>query len=552
VEENYHYFLYLMGATSRGAFPPKFNGMLWNTAGDLRTWGAQHWFANLSCYYEAIPATNRLELLDPVYSMYFGMHDASATAARQQWGSQGIFIAETSYFNGLAQLPEEIAAEMRELYLMRKPWEERSTRFREFAETGHPHSSRWNWVQSSGWVDGRWTLKERGSGPYGNVSHIMGTTPKIAFLFWRRYEYTRDEAWLRERAYPMLKGAAEFYRNFPNLRKGADGKYHIYFVNSNESVWGGTDTDEDLSAMRGVLPAAIRAAEILRIDPALRAAWSELLANLAPIPTSDQPGALHPDGYRGARVFVRALRPVVKGETAFLPDRNSLPMWFFDLCGMESGDADARRTAASTFEAFFPDGVTASTPVSVLSKDAIAAASLGRADAVRYLIPNQIDALRPERSTAYKDGGVLANRMTLREGPQALDAQRLGRAAEALHQALLQSAPPTPGADPILRVFPAWPTEWDASYTLLARGAFLVTSSIRRGRIGFVELESQAGGLCQLRNPWGEGEVTLHRDGAQSETMTGSLLKFATRRGERVVVVARGDRPEAHRTRVGA
>jgi hypothetical protein len=31
VEANYHYFLYVMGASSRGKFPPKFNGMLWNT-----------------------------------------------------------------------------------------------------------------------------------------------------------------------------------------------------------------------------------------------------------------------------------------------------------------------------------------------------------------------------------------------------------------------------------------------------------------------------------------------------------------------------------------
>src|SRR5262249_16651980 len=49
VEQNYHYFLYVMASSSRGKFPPKFNGMVWNTGGDLRTWGAQHWYANLSC-----------------------------------------------------------------------------------------------------------------------------------------------------------------------------------------------------------------------------------------------------------------------------------------------------------------------------------------------------------------------------------------------------------------------------------------------------------------------------------------------------------------------
>lgn len=547
VEQNYNYFLYLMGASSRGKLPPKFNGMIWNTGGDLRTWGTQHWFANLSCYYEALYATNRLELLDPVFDMYFGMYEASEVAARQQWGSQGIFIPETSYFNGLARLPEDIAQEMRELYLLRKPWDERSAKFKEFASTKHPHSSRWNWNESGKWVDGRWVASERGSGPYGPVTHILGTTAKVAYLFWRRYEYTLDKEWLRNRGYPMLKGAAEFYRNYPNLKKDADGKYHLHHVNSNESVWGARDTDEDMSALRGLLPAAIRAAQILNADPELRAGWRELLNNLAPLPTSDNTESLKPEAYQGPRVFVRGLKPAVRASGAFLPDANSLPMWFFDLCNTESQDQKMLEAARSTFSSYFRDGIKEATPVSVLSKLAIGASSIGRADAVRFLIPNQIKALRPERATAYRSGGVLANRMTLREGPQALDAQRLGRAAEAVHLALLQSGPPSPGADPVIRVFPAWPSEWDASYTLLARGGFLVTSSMERGRISFVEIESQNGNECTLRNPWEGREVTLLRDGKKSESLKGSLLRFTTRKSERIVIVAAGDALPTHR-----
>ncbi len=58
---------------------------------------------------------------------------------------------------------------------------------------------------------------------------------------------------------------------------------------------------------------------------------------------------------------------------------------------------------------------------------------------------------------------------------------------------------------------------------------------MRQGRIEFVELLSQAGAECRLRNPWGESPVTLERDGITSETLRGSLLRFATRRGERIV-----------------
>jgi hypothetical protein len=533
VERNYHYYLYLMAVTSRGKLPPKFNGMLWNTNGDLRTWGAQHWFANLSCYYEALPAANRFDLMEPMYAMYFGMLPAAETAARQQWGSQGMYIPETSYFNGLEKLPDDIASEMQDLYLRRKPWEQRSDRFLEFARTKHPHSSRWNWILSGSWKEGHWVIADRGAGPYGPVNHNFATTAKIAYWFWRRYEYTLDREWLRDRAYPMLRGSAEFYRHYPNVKMGDDGRYHIHWVNSNESVLGARDTDEDLSAMHGILPAAIRAAEILGVDEPLRTAWKDFHGKLPPLPTSEDPEALKPADYRGPRVFVRGLKPVVKGGGGIAPDANSLPMWFFDLCHTQSRDTQTLETARNTFTQFLRNGLTDKTPVSVLSKVPIAAASIGRADAVRLLVPNQIRALSPERATAYKNGGVLANRMTLREGPQALDAQRLGRAAEALHLALLQSAPPAPGEDPVIRLVPAWPAEWSADFQLLARGGFLVRASIRGGKPVFVELESQAGAECRIVNPFG-GAVDVHRNGRRAERVGGDLLRLATVKGEKL------------------
>jgi hypothetical protein len=368
------------------------------------------------------------------------------------------------------------------------------------------------------------------------VSHIFGSTAKIAYLYWRRYEFTLDRDWLRDRAYPMLRGAVEFYRNHPNLKKGEDGRYHLYWANSNESVYGARDTDEDVSSMRGTSAALVRAAEILNAEPSMLPVWREFRDNLPPLPLSDNPEALKPANYAGPRVFVRGLKPAVK-PAGLLPDSNSLPMWFFDFCNVESADRQTLEIAGTTLDQAFRNGVKEDTPVSVLSKLAIAAASLGRADAVRFLIPNQMRALRPERSAAYKSGGVLANRMTLREGQQALDAQRLGRASEALHMALLQSNPPAPGQGPILHLFPACPKEWDVRFTLLARGAFIVSAARRNGTVAPVEILSQAGAPCVLRNPFG-GAATLYRDGRKAETLNGGLLRFPTRKGEKIVVQA--------------
>jgi hypothetical protein len=534
VAENYHYFLYLMGASSRGKYPTKFNGMLWNTGGDLRAWGSQHWYANMSCYYEALYATNRLELLDPMFDMYGGNFDSYALAARQQWGSQGVYIPETAFFDGLAPLPDDIAAEMRDLYLLRKPWDQRSERWKEYAQPRHPHSSRWNWNKAGKWVDGRWVIEERGFGPFGAVNHILGTTAKIPYLFWRRYEYSLDKDFLRTRAYPMVKGAAEFYRNFPNFKKDEDGKYHIHNTNSNESVYGARDTDEDMSAMRGIFAAAIRASDILGEDADLRAAWKDVLQNLAPLPTSDLADALGGNP-GGPRVFVRGLKPVVDGRGG-RPDGNSMPMWLFDLCNLDSADTDRLAACQATFAAGLGGGVRKDMPVGVLSKAAMTAATLGRADAVRFMVPNQMRIVTPEGRGTYKGSGVMLNRLTMREGHQAMDAQRLGRASEALQLALLQSNPPDPGEDPLLRLYPAWPREWNASFKLRARGAFVVTSSIRGGTIERRALESLAGAPCRMKNPWGDRAVALERDGKAAETLKGERLEIATTRGEKIAL----------------
>ncbi len=514
IERNYTYYLYVMASSSRGKFPTKFNGMIWITGGDRRSWGGQYWGANQECLYNALLPTNRMELLDPMFDMYTGMFDACATAARQQWGSAGIFIPETVAFDGLAELPDEIAAEMKALYLLQKPWDQRSERFLALAHTGQPHSSRWNWIGGGSYVDGVWQPTERGGGPYGPVTHIFSRGAKIAYTYWQRYEYTLDEAWLRQRAYPMLRGVAEFYRNYPNVKKGADGKYHIHHVNSNESVQGGQDPDEEIASMMGILPAVIKASEILGVDADMRPVWREFLDNLAPLPTGGDP-----------LVWIRALPPIFRGRGTGRPDGNTMPIWFFDLCTLENDDPETMRIANTTMDGYLrgPD-----TRPGVLSRVGVTAAMMGRADAVRYLLPNQLTF--PDRAP------VLANRLDQREGTQTTNAQRLGRVADTLHNTLIQSVGAGPAQESVIRVFPAWPREWDAEFRLAARGAFMVRSSMKAGRIEFVQIESQAGAECRLRNPWPDATVALHRDGRKRGERAGELLIFPTREGETIVV----------------
>jgi hypothetical protein len=65
---------------------------------------------------------------------------------------------------------------------------------------------------------------------------------------------------------------------------------------------------------------------------------------------------------------------------------------------------------------------------------------------------------------------------------------------------------------------------------------FFVTASIEKGEIHSVELLSQGGAACRLRNPWAGSTVEILRHGGRTESLTGSLLAFQTVKDEKIVL----------------
>jgi hypothetical protein len=514
VNKNYSYYLYLMASSSRGDYPVKFNGMLWSTDGDTRAWGGSYWGANQSCIYNALLTANKVELFNPMFKMFSSLYKASARSAEQQWGSKGIYIAETIGFDGDPEMPDSIAKEMTALMLVQKPWDQRSQAYKDYAGSRNKWQSRWN--------------NGIGKDAFGPVTHIFSRGAKLAYTYWMNYEYTQDKEWLAKSAYPMIKGIAEFYRNFPNLKKGADGKYHIYHVNDNEPIWDGHNTIEEISSMMGILPVAIKASEILNTDAGLRPLWKELLQNLSPLPMSSEFPELKGQPLR----HVKSLLPVQEGgEASAMPDLNTMPVFCFDLCTLESKDTMMARVANNTFNAFYPQGISENTITGTLCMLPVVGAMLGRSEATKYLIPNQMKALTKP---------VLENRMDQMEGLQATTCERLGRASDALHNALVQSIPPKPGAATIIRVFPAWPKEWDAQFNLLCRGNFMVSSSCENGEVAYVKIKSQAGADCTIRNPWGSDTVDIYAGTKKLKTIGGNLISFKTKANGQYFLVKTG------------
>jgi alpha-L-fucosidase 2 len=90
----------------------------------------------------------------------------------------------------------------------------------------------------------------------------------------------------------------------------------------------------------------------------------------------------------------------------------------------------------------------------------------------------------------------------------------------------------------IIRVFPNWTRSKDASFDQLrAYGAFVVSSSIKAGRVQFVKIKSERGRDCVMENPWMGRKIQLTRNAKKAEVLEGDTIKFATKENEIIQLI---------------
>ena len=85
----------------------------------------------------------------------------------------------------------------------------------------------------------------------------------------------------------------------------------------------------------------------------------------------------------------------------------------------------------------------------------------------------------------------------------------------------------------VIRVFPVWNRMRNASFeNLRAYGAFLVSSSLKNGKVEYVRLLSEQGRRCRMENPWKGKKVQVYRKGAPYQIVEGDVFEFDTFKGE--------------------
>ena len=499
--------LYYMASTSRGELPPKWNGSLFAVDGDTRRWGAQFWLWTTEMLYFPLYAADAVDLTEPFFSMYLAQLPRCEAAARQRWNAKGVFVPEVAPFDGTRVLPDNLTEEFRALC----------------SGSGDSMS-----LSQEALAFGRYDLSLQvfcrkspmAAGRYSWVSHLVSSGAELAIQAWWRYRYTGATRWL-ERAWPLLCGTAEFYRSL--ARRGADGRYHFAGTNVHEDFWGARDGIMDLAAIRGAVPLAVRASEILGLDEDLREAWRELLVDLAPYPMGSNPEAKALGGaVLSDDVWAAGHRGEVDGQHN--PEDTWLtPVFPFEAWTMETGDPEADRIVRKLVDlAPRMRKILSGEQCNTAIRTPIAAARAGLADR----LPVMLDAY-------WKSFPALRNGMSLFEYPTAHSIEIPGCITLVLQEMLLQSVSPSPGDPEIISVFPAWPRTWSASFSLLARGGFMVRSTIAEGRIALIEIESRLGEEVRIRNPWSEVPRVTTAGGAVIAVRQGSgIVSFDTRSGE--------------------
>ena len=502
-------FLYHMASSSRGPYPPKWNGSIFTTAGDDRAWGSQFWLWTTEMLYWPLHAADAGDLTESFFSLYRNALPALEIAASQRWDAEGIFVPETMPFDGPTELPAALVEAYRERFL----YNPRTAAVpKQLAAC-----SRYDWH-----LEASTSRRERTPDGYSWISHLASSGAELAVHAWWRYRCSGDREWLRRCAYPLLRGVAEFYCSL--CRRGEDGCWHVHDTNAHEDFWGVSDGIMDLAAIRGAVPLAICAAERLEVDAALAVKWREFLAELAAYPMGDDPraralsgGALADDAW--AAGYLGAVDGSKNSE-----DVQLTPIFPFEDWTLETKDSALAAVARRTLE-------LAPRHRRVLSGEELNTAIRSPIAAVRAGAADDLPAMLEHYRAAFK---TQTNGFSFFEGATAQSIEHLGLLTMMVQEALLQSVAARPGEPEIIRVFPAWPRTWDVSFRLLARGGFVVAATMRDGCIAEVEIESRFGEECRLRNPWPAACRVENEDGeVGARAAAAEVVVFATHPGSR-------------------
>lgn len=472
----YHVHLYTLGCVNRGPVPAKWDGGPGLLDQDRRHWGLAEWIQEIRFTYWPLYGANQLEMARGLFTHYSRMTPYLERQTERLWGLPGIWVPETALPWGHAEdfslrpgLP--VPGHYR-------PWDPQRQPFGRFAAYN----------------------------PYVGLLFTAGLELCHHYLTFARH--SGDETFLREQAYPMLKGVSEFVAAL--FRQDERGRAYLEPANALETWWLVRNPADTLAGVAAILPEFVRLSRAYDRDRDLRERCERLLAALPDPPR----GHWREDGARIADHTIWA--PAEDGPPQKAANRENPALYRVAPFGLSGAGAPDAALALETFRRRMrplSDG---------WSMDAIWAARLGLGEEAGRLLARHAELFQryPYGGWTSYDSKYWPNGLSV---TPFLDAG--GVSATALQEMLLQSH------GGLLRILPATPPDWSGSFQLRAEGGFLVRGDFRGGTLRAAVIRSLLGRPCRVANPWPDTAVvsTGRREVARSP---GREIEFATAPGE--------------------
>ena len=331
---------------------------------------------------------------------------------------------------------------------------------------------------------------EAGGMFWGQKSNSAYAVVNLSMRFYHSWD--KDYA---AKVYPFVKGVATFWENY--LTKEGD-RYVIYNDAIHEGTVGTMNPIASLGLVRMVFDTASDMSELLGVDEDKRSVWKERRSHLAEFPMQERDGKTvfrytergvdwWPDNTLGLQQVYPA------GQVGLASDPELLQV------AWNTVDVMRRWKDFNGTNSFFPAAVRVGYP----------------ADSIythlkEYSLHTYGNGFQKDNPHGDENWSTVPNTIN--------EMMCMG------HQG-------------IVRLFPGWPKDKDASFhRIRVEGAFLVSSAIKGGTIGEVTLLSEKGRDLTMLNPWpgrsvrittpDRGTISAQGDTIRIKTVPGGTYRF--------------------------
>lgn len=326
----------------------------------------------------------------------------------------------------------------------------------------------------------------------GWIQYSFGPTVGcwLAQHFYLHWAYTRDEKFLREKAYPWLKDIATYLDEISVKDNSGRRKLPISSspeINDNSiQAWFSQTTNYDLSFIRWTFEKAAELANVLgKTEESGK--WATILSEWPDFALDKEGGLAFAPGY-----------PYQESHRHFSHLVGWHPLGVIDWSKGEK-DQEIIKATLKNLEDIGSDwwcGYSFSWLGNLYARAFMGekAAENLRIFSQNFCLPNSFHANGDQSGKGYSK---FTYRPFTLEGNFAF--------AAGVQEMLIQSH------TGIIHIFPAIPESWnDVSFhTLRVEGAFLVSAQRTGGKVERVEIASEKGGICKLKNPFDADKYRL-------------------------------------------